>query len=161
MHWKRTLAIVLAVGLAALLVSFMVSHWISGEWHIGSRFLIMNAALAIALTLGFVGIYNLDRGGHQKVKRNLTVCLLVLLLVANIPDFPPDRLHRSVAGWDAADLYYFIPFVALLVAIFPLSLYLNWKQKESTSRAFERQFILMQQQARSKPAGQLRARKEP
>jgi len=94
----------------------------------------MNVVLAIPLTLGFIGIENLDRGGHRKVKRGLNLGLFILFLITFIPDLARNHPHRSIAGWDIPGAYYFIPLLALLVAIFPFSLYLNWKQKKSTSQ---------------------------
>jgi hypothetical protein len=94
----------------------------------------MIAVLNIALILGSVGMVNLDRGGHRKVKRWLNLCLTVLFLIICIPGFTPNRLVRNVSGWNIPGAYSFIPLFVLLVAIFPLSLYLNRKQKKSTSQ---------------------------
>jgi hypothetical protein len=82
-------------------------------------------------TWGLVGFDALDQGGHLKVKRNLLICLTVLLIVPLAVFSGRNSLHWKISGLDFFELSS-IPFCSLLAAILPLSLYLNRRQSKST-----------------------------
>ncbi len=81
-----------------------------------------------------VGFEELKRGGHRKVKRNLLICLTILLILALIRAFTNIRLHGRTQGMDFIELYIFIAFYVLTVASFPIALYLNRNQNKSTTQ---------------------------
>jgi hypothetical protein len=102
--------------------------------HFDAQDYIKFAVLGVALCAGSVGIKELDRGGYRKVKRNLAIFVIVLLIVPLLLLFTHNPLHWQIAGSDFAYLYLFIPFIVLWVAILSVALYLNRKQNKSTSQ---------------------------
>jgi len=114
----------------SLLVVFIVSKQTGVVSHFGLQLFVMNAVLAIALTSGFVGLEKLGRSGNRKAKSALTYLLVISWIIIFIPDLTPGRLHQILHGWNIPDWYGFIPFMSLLVAIYPLSLYLNRSQRK-------------------------------
>jgi hypothetical protein len=55
-------------------------------------------------------------------------------MISVIQAFLSNQMPWKISGMDFADRYLFIPFFVLLASPFPLSLYLNYKQKQSTSQ---------------------------
>jgi hypothetical protein len=87
----------------------------------------------VASSMGTVGFKELDRGGYRKVKRNLGVFFIALLVLPLILILiSRDLLHWQIVGLDITYQYFVIPFFVLWAAIFPLALYLNRKQAKTT-----------------------------
>jgi uncharacterized membrane protein len=86
------------------------------------------------MSMGMVGSDELKRGGHRKVRRNLLVCLTLLLISLLILSYTSVHLHwKIITGKDFSDVYWFIPLYVLTVATFPIALYLNRCQNKSNS----------------------------
>jgi hypothetical protein len=90
--------------------------------------------LVIGMSMGTVGLDELKRGGHRKLRRNMLLCLTLLLIGLIILSYISIRLHwKIITGKDFADVYWFIPFYMLVVSTFPIALYLNRRQRKSSS----------------------------
>jgi hypothetical protein len=86
------------------------------------------------MTMGMVGSDELKRGGHRKARRNLLLCLILLLICLFTLSYASIHLHWGIiTGKGSADVYWFIPIYVLVVAPFPVALYLNRKQNKSNS----------------------------
>jgi cell division protein FtsW (lipid II flippase) len=110
----------------------MLDPWIGKAEQYGTHRFILDVILIIALSIGWVGFVELKRGGHRKILLVLKVSLIILLFITFFLIFAHNRLHWKMTWLNFEDVYLFIPFYALLVAIFPLALYLNRNQKKST-----------------------------
>jgi hypothetical protein len=115
-----------------LFACFLLIEWNRRVSQFGSNDLIENALGAIAVALGIAGYQDLDRCGHLKVRRILRNCLFAwfgvyLVLFAII-------LISKTTVFDFAFAYSLYPLVLLIVAPFPLALYMNRNQPKSTSQ---------------------------
>ena len=133
MDWRQFLAPVL--GSSAIVFVLFMSDILSGKTPpFGTHSFIFCLILVVGMSMGTVGFDELKRGGHRKTRRNLNVYLIVLLIFPLILAFTQIHMHWKIKGIDFTDVYWFIPFWVLLVAPFPVALYLNWRQKKSTSQ---------------------------
>jgi hypothetical protein len=110
-----------------ILVDFAREHW-----HINSMTIILDAMGAIAISFGIVGLHELDRGGHRRVKRILSKCVFgwlaaCFVLVCIMLIFKDHALEPVLE-------YLIYPFLALIAASFPLALYLNRDQNKSKAQ---------------------------
>jgi drug/metabolite transporter (DMT)-like permease len=132
MDWRQFLAPVL--GSSAIVFVLFMSDFLSGKTPpFGTHPFIICLILIIGMSMGTAGFDELKRGGHRKVRRNLLVYLIVLLISFLILAFTQIHTHWKILGIDSTDVYWLIPFWLIIVAPFPVALYLNWKQKKSTS----------------------------
>jgi hypothetical protein len=131
MNWRRLLSdFLIYVGM--LFACFLLIEWNRRVSQFGSNDFIENALGAIAVALGIAGYQDLDRCGHLKVRRILKNCLFAwfgvyLILFAII-------LLSKTTVFDFAIAYSLYPLVLLIVAPFPLALYMNRNQPKSTSQ---------------------------
>jgi hypothetical protein len=103
--------------------------------HFGPQDYIGLLIAGAALSMGGVGLKELDRNGYRRVKHKLLGFFIVLLVLQfSLVIFSRNLLHRQVAGLDFNHLYFFAPFFVLWAAIFPLSLYLDRKKNKSLSQ---------------------------
>jgi FtsH-binding integral membrane protein len=94
--------------------------------------IILDAIAAIAISFGIVGLHELDRGGHRRVKRILSKCVFgwlaaCFVLVCIMLIFKDHTLEPVFE-------YLLYPFLALIAASFPLALYLNRDQNKSKAQ---------------------------
>lgn len=114
---------------------FMMDFLRGKTQYLGTHPFIINLILIVGMSVAILGFDELKRGGHRKVRRNLLLCLTLLLVSPIILSYTSIRLHwKIITGKDFADIYWFIPFFVLTVASFPIALYLNRKQKNSNSQ---------------------------
>jgi hypothetical protein len=122
---------------SVIVFTLFMSDILSGRTPpFGTHTFIISLILVAGMSMGMVGSDELKRGGHRKVRRNLLVCLTVLFKFPLILAFTQVHMHWRIVAKDLANvhwLYWFIPFYVLVVAPFPVALYLNRKQKKSTS----------------------------
>ncbi|MGO9775968.1 MAG: hypothetical protein ACLQGT_08575 [Terracidiphilus sp.] len=133
MDWNKFLAPVL-FNSALVFALFMSDVWDGKVHQYGTSQFAFAVFLIIGGSIGMVGFEELKRGGHRKVKRNLLICLTILLILALIRAFTNIRLHGRTQGMDFIELYIFIAFYVLTVASFPIALYLNRNQNKSTTQ---------------------------
>ena len=123
---------------SAFVFILFMSDFLSGQAQpFGPHPFILSLMLVVGMSMGTVGLDELKRGGHRKVRRNLLVCLAVLFIFLLILAFTQVHMHWRIIAKDLANvhwLYWFIPFYVLVVAPFPVALYLNRKQKKSNSQ---------------------------
>jgi hypothetical protein len=119
---------------AFVFVLFM-SDILSGKTPpFGTHPFIFCLILVVGMSLAMLGFDELKRGGHRKIRRNLLICLTLLVISLLILSYISIRLHwKMITGKDFTDVYWFIPIYVLAMASFPIALYLNRKQKKSTS----------------------------
>jgi hypothetical protein len=120
---------------SVIVFTLFMSDILSGKTPpFGTHNFIFCLILVAGMSLGTVGLDELKRGGHRKVRRNLLVCLILLLICLFILSYTSIHLHWGIiTGKDSADVYWFIPIYVLVVAPFLVTLYLNRKQKKSNS----------------------------
>jgi len=122
------LVIILAISVV-LLTSFVMFLW---NKHFGSQPFIKVAIGAIALGFGITGFDELDRGGHQTLRRILRNCAiswlaaaLVLLSVARL---------RGIATLDLAIDWSMYLFWLLFASSFPVAFYMSRKKPKTDFR---------------------------
>jgi hypothetical protein len=125
MYWKRMLAIVLAISIV-LFAGFMALYLVYSAMHDFKLFV-----WVVLFVVGGVGFGELRRGGHQRVRRILFRCSLISLIIPLIV-IGMELLFKI--RWNSLLLLSASPFSVLFFASFPVALYLNWKQKKSTSK---------------------------
>jgi membrane-associated HD superfamily phosphohydrolase len=111
----------------------MVDYLRGTAQYFGTHPFIINLILVIGMSVTLLGFDELKRSGHKKVRRNLLICLTLLLISLFILSYASIRLHWKITGKDFADIYWFIPFCLLAMSSFPLALYLNHRQQKSTT----------------------------
>jgi hypothetical protein len=84
---------------------------------------VLDAVSAIALSFGFVGGHELDRHGHQQVRTNLVLYILLSFGLLSV----------LIIGGGYSEKWIYAVF-ALFALPFPVALYLNWNQTKSTSQ---------------------------
>jgi hypothetical protein len=132
MDWRQFLAPTL-ISSVYVIVLFMTDISSGRTPPFGAHPFITFLILVVGMSMGMVGFEELKRGGHRKVRRNLLLCLTLLLIGPIVLSYISIRLHwRIITGKDFTDVYWFIPFYVLVVFSFPLALYLNRKQRKST-----------------------------
>jgi hypothetical protein len=122
MNWKKLLSAFLLYP-TVIFASLSLLHRTSWGLHSSYYVCILDAFVAIALSLGIVGNQELERGGHWKVIGILTPCIFlapVIVFVATL--------------WGGVSLNWFCPAFSLFAVPFPLALYLNRRQNKSTSQ---------------------------
>jgi phosphatidylserine synthase len=134
MGWKNFLPSLLFSSVLVISL-FVVSVWDDTTPSFGPHPLVVNVIMIIMSTIGLVGFEELKRGGHRKIRRNLLVCLAILLILPLILAFTRIHMHWKITGMDFSDYYLFVPFNVLLVGTFPLALYLNRNQKKSSAES--------------------------
>jgi drug/metabolite transporter (DMT)-like permease len=124
MNWKTWFSAVFDCSI--LLLVLLGWDYLNGKVpHFSGQDYIKLAILGVALSVGSVGLKELVRGGHRKVRRKLLVFIVTLLVIPFTLLIIRNRLHWKMIEWNFSDVYLFLPFYALFAAIFPLSLYLN------------------------------------
>jgi len=115
------------LGLAAgIFVIFTFFDWLRMKSNFNSHAFIEDALFSITAALGWVGSEELDRGGHRNIRRILRKCLIIWLVIWIILIIP--SIFFKI---DFVFYYSMYLFWLLLVAPFPVALYLNHKQKKS------------------------------
>jgi uncharacterized membrane protein (DUF485 family) len=117
---------------------FMVDYLRGKTQPLGTHPFFFCLILVVGMSMGMVGFDELKRRGHRKVRRNLLICLTILLIFPLILAFTQIHMHWKIIGKDFTDVYWsipFIPFYVLAVASFPIALYLNHKQKKSSAES--------------------------
>jgi hypothetical protein len=104
-----------------------VGRFPSATEPFGTHRFIFYFVLVVGMSMGMVGFDELNRGGHLIARRNLFICLIILFFL------PLIHMHWRMTGWNFTDIYLFIPSYALIVASFPIALYLNRRQNKSDS----------------------------
>jgi hypothetical protein len=111
---------------------FLMIEWNKRVSSYGSDELIENVFSALAVSLGIAGYQGLDRCGHIKVRRILRNCLIAWLGVYLVL-FVIVLLSKTTI-FDFAISYSLYPLLLLLVAPFPLALYLDRNHPESPAQ---------------------------
>jgi general stress protein CsbA len=123
MNRKKFLLAILEIFLGAvLLFAIFTSRY-------GSQRFIMNVIEAIALSMGFVGLNKFKQDENRNISHLLLGCAFIW---AAICSFLLVIFKKSM--WDHFDLL-FCGFLILIAAQFPLALYLNHKQKKSSTES--------------------------
>jgi hypothetical protein len=118
MNWKNWVLVVLL----NTVIVFGAHIWLFGM-RFSSHDWFVNAGAVIAISLAWFGNKELIWGGHRQAKHTLAVCIVILL-------FP--LVTKAVRGNDALFLLYAV--MAFAAVSFPLALYLNRNQPNSTSQ---------------------------
>ncbi|MGA2851939.1 MAG: hypothetical protein ABSE46_23295 [Terracidiphilus sp.] len=131
MNWKRFIA---PVFYSSTIVSVLVllDHWNRTAHTYDTHHFIVYAILVISLSCGLVGMEELKRGGHMKLRRNLLVCLAAMWVLSCLPIFARNRLHWNLIGSNFPVAYFFIPPYVLLVATLPIAILLNRRESRSS-----------------------------
>jgi len=131
MIWKQFLKPVF--GFSALFAAFfMLDFWTGKNPKLGSHEFIFYAIVVIALSMGLVGHYELKIAGYRKILGVLNSLILVMFSATFILALAKKYLHWRITWLGADGAYLFIPIYALIAAFFPLSLYLNLKERKAT-----------------------------
>ena len=133
MNWKSWLSAVFCCS-SFFLVLFGWDYLNGKVPHFSAQDYVELLVFLITSSMGTVGFKELDRGGFQKVKHNLGVFFIALLVIPVIFLFARHRLHWQIAGVDSSYFYFLDAFFVLLAAVLPLALYLNRKQSKSVSQ---------------------------
>jgi hypothetical protein len=128
--WKNLLTAVLVI--SGMGIAFcLLNLWIGTFKTISAHDFIIGAFLVIAWSMGAAGSDELSRCGHRKVCRILyrysLISLVIPLVVIGV-----GLLYR--AWWSNLFILSASPFWVLVVAPFPVALYLSRKQKKSASQ---------------------------
>jgi hypothetical protein len=130
MNWRRLLSdFLIYVGM--LFACFLLIEWNRRVSQFGSNDFIENALGAIAVALGIAGYQDLDRCGHLKTRRVLRNCLLAWFGVYVVL-FAIIALSKTTV-FDFAIAYSLYPLLLLIVAPFPLALYMNRNQPKPSA----------------------------
>jgi hypothetical protein len=122
MNWKRLISDFVSYA-AMIFATFLLIEWTRRTSHAPSNDFIENALASIAIALGIAGYQDLDRHGHQKVRRILRNCFIAwfgidVILAAII-------LLTKTTALGLIVVFSLYPLLLLIVAPFPLALYLN------------------------------------
>jgi hypothetical protein len=130
MNWKKSLSEFLIPAGVYFPVLYL-SGWKRRGPFFTSHNLIQSALTAIATGLIIVGLNELRRGGHQKIRRMLWrtffawIAIIIVFVVSAI------ALHQWALLDSALDYIFYLSF-ALCAVPLALALYLNRKQLKST-----------------------------
>jgi len=131
MNWKKLLSD-FVIYVAMLFACFLLIEWNNRTSHFISNEFIENALASIAVALGIAGYQALDRGGHAKVRRILRNCFIAWFGVYLIL-FAVESLTKStIFAFPIA--YSLYPLLLLILAPFPLALYLDRNQPKSPAQ---------------------------
>lgn len=122
MNWKKVLSSVL-LHAAGLFVFFMF-RYPKDVLLPGSAVFIANVIESFALSLGIVGSNELETLGYPRVRSTLIFCIIPISLF----------LFFVLIIWGGYSGNWLYAISALWAAPFPVSLYLNHHQKNSTSQ---------------------------
>jgi drug/metabolite transporter (DMT)-like permease len=131
MNWKGWLSAIFSSS-SFFLVLFGWDYLNGKVPHFSDRDYLALLVLLLTSSMGTVGFGELDRGGFQKVKRNLGYFFIALLVIPVMFLFARNRLHWQIAVSGSSCLYFLNVCFILLAAVLPLALYLNRKQNKST-----------------------------
>jgi hypothetical protein len=129
MIWKRFLNALVKFSVIFSAISFL-TYWLEKlMYHDAQRYsihqFILDIIVVVSASLGLVGYAELKRSGDTKIRRILMVSLgispITFLLLISLK-----------FGSDLAIKISFYELFALIASPFPLALYLNRKQKQST-----------------------------
>jgi hypothetical protein len=113
---------------------FLMFDMLDGKTlEFGVYHLTRKAIFIITMALIVVAFQEMDRDGLSKIKLNLFVCNIILIIVTFILVFTHHILLWKIGGWNFADEYLLIPLYAFYAALFPLALYLNRNMNKSSS----------------------------
>jgi hypothetical protein len=129
MNW-RNLSIELLIYGAVNSAVFLLPHWI-GASRDRSQFLSLDIAAWLSLTFGVPGFAELRRGGHRRVYRLFARCIPTLCAVGLILVIAGSIL--KISGVASLLDIFLLPSLLLFASIFPLAVYLNYRQRESNS----------------------------
>jgi hypothetical protein len=132
MNWKRLISDFLSYA-AMLFATFLLIEWTRRTSHTASNDIVENSLASIAIALGIAGYQDLDRHGHQKIRRILRNCFIAwfgiyVILSAII-------LLSKTTMFDLAIVFSLYPLLLLIVAPFPLALYMNRNLPKATPQA--------------------------
>ena len=128
--WKNFLISVLV--LSAMGIAFCLFNlWVGLLKSISIHDFTVVAFQIVACSMGFAGYDELARRGHRQVRRIFFRCLMIALVVPLIV-LGIEFLRKT--WWNNLFFLSASPFWVLLVAPFPVALYLNRRQKKSTSQ---------------------------
>jgi hypothetical protein len=131
MNWKRLLSDFI-IYVAMLFACFLLIEWNNRTSHFISNEFIENALASIAVALGIAGYQALDRSGHLKVRRILRNCFVAWFGVYLIL-FAIEALTKTTI-FDFPIAYSLYPLLLLILAPFPLALYLDRNQPKPTAQ---------------------------
>ena len=142
MIWKRLLKMYLG-GTGYCLAFWLFDFWVGKIQHSGAKFpgfdhFITMETTILALATAKVGLDELSRGGYTKARRTLKRWIIVLfvtplILIPASVFFVPSTWYTPGSIWVSILGNSFFPFTVLSLATLPLALYLNHKQKESST----------------------------
>ena len=130
MNWKRLISDFLSYA-AMIFATFLLIEWTRRTSHTASNDFIENALASIAIALGIAGYQDLDRHGHQKIRRILRNCFIAWFGIYAI--LAAIILLTKTAAFDLVIVFSLYPLLLLIVAPFPLALYLNRNLPKATS----------------------------
>jgi hypothetical protein len=144
MNWKKALSDFL-IRAAVFIPVLVLSNWKSVPHHHFRDF--MDALLlCMTLTLGLIGVKELKRGGHQRIYRfyrgcfiySFPVFLILTGILIGIAMFSKATGKVVLRETDVSDFvlqsYIYLLF-AIVLAPFPLALYLNRNQKKTSAES--------------------------
>ena len=131
MDWRKFLEPLLFCSAFAF-VMFMSDVWDGKTHQFGTHYFIVISILVISSSMGLVGLEELKQGGHKKARRELLVCLTVLLIIPLIVLSILKHTHGKMSVESSSDIYWFLPLYVLFIAVLPIALYLNRNQTRKT-----------------------------
>jgi hypothetical protein len=131
MNWKKLLSD-FVIYVAMLFACFLLIEWNNRTSHFISNEFIENALASIAVALGIAGYQALDRGGHAKVRSILRNCFIAWFGVYLILFAVESLTKTTIFAFPIA--YSLYPLLLLILAPFPLALYLDRNQPKSPSQ---------------------------
>jgi hypothetical protein len=117
---------------AMLFACFLLIEWNNRTSHFFSSAFVENALASIAVALGIAGYQALDRNGHIRSRRILRNCFIAWFGVYLIL-FAIEALAKTTI-FDFPISFSLYPLLLLIVAPFPLALYLDGNQRKSTAQ---------------------------
>jgi len=131
MNWKRLLSDFIMY-VAMLFACFLLIEWNNRTSHFISSEFVENALASMAVALGIAGYQALDRNGHIRSRRILRNCFIAWFGVYLIL-FAIEAIVKTTI-FDFPIAYSLYPLLLLIVAPFPLALYLDGNQPKSAAQ---------------------------
>ncbi|MGD0939430.1 MAG: hypothetical protein ABR905_06920 [Terracidiphilus sp.] len=131
MNWKKLLSD-FVMYMAMLFACFLMIEWNRRTSHFISSEFVENALASIAVALGIAGYQALDRSGHIRSRRFLRNGFIAWFAVYLLL-FAIESLAKTTI-FDFPIAFSLYPLLLLIVAPFPLALYLTRNQPKSTAQ---------------------------
>jgi len=117
---------------AMLFACFLLIEWNNRTSHFISSVFVENALASMAVALGIAGYQALDRNGHTRTRRILRNCFIAWFGVYLVL-FSIEAIAKTTI-FDFPIAYSLYPLLLLIVAPFPLALYLDRNHPKSPAQ---------------------------